>query len=168
MGANHDLAAADLGRGRKLGLFDQAKQRVEFSVGVGRGGSGETRAGFFKGAFDAGAVKRLQKIVHSVDLKGADGVSVVGGGEDDLGKRRSIVDKPFEHPEAVQARHLHIKEDDVGSMGLNQVDGFNAVRPKTHDLDVCGSLDQVLELLAGERLVVDDEDAERHLVIVGA
>jgi hypothetical protein len=63
------------------------------SAGVGGGGlpvgGGDAGADLFDGLEDALAVEGLQQVVDGVDLEGADGVLVEGGGEDDLGQRSS-------------------------------------------------------------------------------
>ena len=88
-GAEDDLAGGGGARWRwgfgGLGgyEFEEGVELVE-GVGVG-GGGGEAGAGLGDGLGDAVAVEGLEEVVDGVDLKGADGVVVVGGGEDDLG-----------------------------------------------------------------------------------
>ena len=70
--------------------------------------------------------------------------------------------QPLEHGKTVQARHLHVEEDQVGTMFLDQVDGFDSVGSLGDHIHAAHGFEQVLELVAGQLFVVDDERGERH------
>ena len=71
----------------------------------------------------------------------------------------------FEDAEAVEAGHLDIEEDDVRGVEADEVDGLDAVGAGGEDFDLGGGVEEVLELLAGERFVIDDEGAEHGVRI---
>ena len=78
-------------------LLEEAEEGVELGVGGGGrlGGRGDAGAGLFEGLEDAGAVEGLEQVVDGVDLEGADGVLVEGGGEDDLRHADGFVERAF-------------------------------------------------------------------------
>ena len=47
-------------------------------------------------------------------------------------------------------------------MLLDEVDGLNAVRSLGNDIDAADGVEQVLELVAGQLFVVDDERGDGH------
>ncbi len=138
-------------------------------AGFERGGGGfgtvveHAGAGAFNGLEDAGAVERLEQVIDGVHVEGADRVLVVGGGEDDERQviEAAMVDEVLEDGEAVEARHLDVEEDDVGLVLFDELDGFNAVGAFGEDFDVADGLEQVLQLFAGQLLIVDDESRHR-------
>ena len=65
----------------------------------------------------------------------------------------------FEDAEAVEAGHLDVEEDDIVSVEIDQFHGLDTIGSCAYDLDVAGGFEEVLEFLAGEGFVVDDEDA---------
>jgi hypothetical protein len=71
-----------------------------------------------------------------------------------------LVEQLLEDGEAIEAGHLDVEEDDVGLVGADEVDGFDAVGALGEDFDAAGGLEQVEQLLAGEGFVVDDEGGE--------
>ena len=106
---------------------------------------------------DALAVEWLEQIVDCVDLKGADGVLVEGGGEDDLRQRHLAVEQFFEDGESVEAGHLDVEEDDVGLVGADELYGFDAVGALRENFDSAGALEEILQLLTCEGFIIDDE-----------
>ena len=159
-GADDDLAGGWFGW-RGAGL-DEAEEGVETGVGCGVGAVGQPGFHLLHRLQHALAVEGLQQVIDGVDLKGADGVLVEGGGEDDLREAGLLVEEFFEDGEAIEAGHLDVEEDDVGLVGADEVDGLDAVGALGEDLDAFGGLEQVEELLAGEGFVVDDEGGEGH------
>ena len=61
-----------------------------------------------------------------------------------------------------RARHLHVEEDDVVRELARQLDRLGGARRLTDDLHVRVRLEQVAELRARRRLVVDEQRAHRH------
>jgi len=120
-------------------------------------------AGAFDGLEDAGAVEGLKQVVDGVHVKGADGVLVVGGGEDDQGQalEATVVDKVFQNGEAIEAGHLDIEEDHVGLVLFDELDGFDAVGSLGENFDTADGLEQILQLFASQLLIVDDESRHR-------
>ncbi len=123
---------------------DEAEQGVKLGGGS-RGSAGWLRIqgiaggrckGFVEGAEDAFAIEGLEQIVDGVDLKGADGVLIVGGGEDDLGQGGALLEQFLQHSEAVEAGHLDVEEDEVGLVGADEFDGFDAVDAGGENLGV--------------------------------
>ena len=121
---------------------------------------------------EAGAVKGLEEVVNGVDVKGADGVLVIGRGEDDLGERVGFlaggeaglvaVKQALDDGESVEAGHLDIEKNQVRMVLLDEVNGFNAVGSLGEDFDASDFVEEEAELVAGQLFVVDDEGGERH------
>jgi len=63
---------------------------------------------------------------------------------------------------AVKTRHPYVHEDDVRSPVPGEVDGAAAVLRLADNDQVVGSGDDAAETHAHQRLVVGDEDADRH------
>src|SRR5690348_3033680 len=82
--------------------------------------------------------------------------------ENDLRQLQFFLDDFFEDAEAVEAGHLHVEEDEVGRVLLDQVHGFEAVLPLSDERDFWKRLQQVGELLARGLFVVDDERVDGH------
>ena len=161
LGADDDLSGLDARGGLGLDLFlHELEEGIEFGFAGGLGRGGDAGAGLVEGEGDAGAVEGLEQVVDCIHLEGADGVLVEGGGEDDLGEAGGGVEELFDDGEAIEAGHLDVEEDDVGGVGADEVDGFDAVGALGEDVDVAGVFEEVEELLAGEGLVVDDDGVE--------
>ena len=104
---------------------------------------------------------RLEQVVERVHLERPHGVLLVGRDEDDSRcvRRR---ERP-RHVEAVHAGHLHIEQDEIGTMVRDGRDGPLAAVGLRDHLDQ-GVLAEEAEQLAPRRsLVVDDEDPQRRL-----
>ena len=82
---------------------------------------------------------------------------VVRGGEDDLG----IVVDGREDLEPRHGRQAHVEEDEVGPQPVDLRDGGRAVGGLADALDPPDAFEQGTELLASERLVVDDQRGRR-------
>ena len=67
-----------------------------------------------------------------------------------------------EHAEAVEARHLHVEQDQVGLLLGDRLDRLEAVAALADDLDVRLVLQPVAHPLAGQRLVVHDQSPDLH------
>jgi hypothetical protein len=68
--------------------------------------------------------------------------------------------QPRERREAVEARHLHVEEDEIERLGL---EGAQGARPVVHRGDVvAGLLEPFLEHPAEAVFVVGDENARGH------
>jgi hypothetical protein len=107
---------------------------------------------------EAVVVERLEQVVERVHLEGAQRVLVVGGDEHD-DRHRARSDR-LHHVEAAHLRHVHVQEHDVGPRARHQLLGLRAGAGPDHgDLRIAGQVE--LHGLAGQRLVVDDEDADQ-------
>ena len=109
-------------------------------------------------ALEALAVERLQQVVERLDLEGAQRVLIVGGHEHD--RRHALGADRLNHLEAVELRHVHVEEHEIGRLGEDGLDGFDAVPGFADHLDVRFRTEQRFHPLARERLVVDDERAD--------
>lgn len=113
------------------------------------------------GLREARRLQRLDQIVEGVGLERLDGEFVVRSHEDH--ERHSVDHVRADHAEAVQVRHLHVQEDEVGTQELERVQGF-AARATFPDHDDIGVLAEHLpDAAPGQRLIVDDQHPEvRH------
>ena len=57
---------------------------------------------------------------------------------------------------------MHVEEDQIRRVLLDQVDGFDAILALRHHLHVIQRLQQIRQLVAGQLLVVNNEGGERH------
>ena len=113
------------------------------------------------GLRDSFLVERLQQVVDGVDFKSLHRILVERGGKDDLRHRHFAVEQLLDHPKAVESRHLHIEEDEVGRQFLNQVDGLDAVLALRDHIDV-DFFQQVGEFVACQLFVIDNDCRNRH------
>src|ERR1043166_3920660 len=82
-------------------------------------------------------------------------------GGDKYDRRRQIVfSQSFDDTKAIEQRHLHVEKYKIRT-GLN--DRFDSVAPVSRfadDLNVTGLSELVSQTAAGDRLVVNDQDAD--------
>ena len=83
---------------------------------------------------------------------------VVRGDEHDGG----LLVEELEHLEAVQLRHLHVEEEDVGRELRDRLHRLEAVRALADDHDLGIALQLLPQRAARELLVVDDEGRHAH------
>ena len=102
----------------------------------------------------------LEQIIQGVDLKGPDGVFVVGRDEDDLGLHVGF----FQQVEPGVARHLDVQKDDVRIQPLDGLDGRGNVVGLPDDRDVVVSAEKGDQVLAGQPFVVDDESVKGFFI----
>jgi hypothetical protein len=57
---------------------------------------------------------------------------------------------------------LHVEENEIGIVLLDEVDGFDAVLTLCDHVDVTYTLEQEGQLVAGKLLVVNDEGGKGH------
>ncbi len=74
-----------------------------------------------------------------------------------MGHADGLVEELLDDGEAIEAGHLDVEEDDVGLVGTDEVDGFDAVGALGYDVDAVGAFKEIEEFLARERFVVDDD-----------
>ena len=154
-----DDEALGLGLARcPLGSIEEPEQGVNLRLGQRAGGvAGHAAADALDSLLDAGAVKGLEQIIDGVHVKGADGVLVISGGEDDLGHglgipaglRLALFEEALDGGEAIEAGHLDVEEDEVGVVLGNEVHGLDAVAALGEHVDAADLIEEVLELFAG-------------------
>ena len=98
-----------------------------------------------QGLADSVGIEGLEEVVGSVYVKGADGVLVVGSGEDELGEAGElvVVNELLDDGKAVHSGHLDVEEDEFGLVLLDELDGFNAVAALGKHIDATGCVQQV-------------------------
>src|SRR5581483_2901710 len=120
------------------------------------GGLGDLGAGAFLGAgeggFEAVGPVGLEQVIGGVDLEGAQGVLIVGGGEDD----GHVAANQFKNFETIELGHLDIEEEQVGLALGDSLDCLEAVGAFGDDLDFGMMREHLAEDGAGEFFVVDD------------
>ena len=110
---------------------------------------------------EALAVERLEQVVERVDVEGAQRVVIEGGHEDD--ERHARGADGFDDFEAAGAGHLHVEKDEVRLQASDGVDRVGAGGALGDELQPVFRREQRAQPLAGQRLVVGDEDA--HLAV---
>jgi hypothetical protein len=100
---------------------------------------------------------------------------IEGSGEDELrqgheiffaagfcGFRTIAIDEPLNDGEPVLAGHLHVEKDEIGMVFVDEIDGLNAVRALGNDIYIPDGIEQVLELVASQLFVIDNERGDGH------
>ncbi len=143
LGADDD--ATGLGFGGLGAGLDDAQEGVELGVagGVAGGGFGAAGADFVDGLEDAGAVEGFEEVVDGVEFEGSHRVLIVGGGKDDVRQGDLFSDEALEDGEAIEAGHLDVEEDDIGLVGADKLDGFDAIATLGDYFDALGGLEEV-------------------------
>ena len=120
-----------------------------------------SRAGLVERGAQLLGADRLQQIGDGLGLEGLQRVFVEGGDEYHrrrLGQRGELA-RDFE---AVDARHAHVEQHDVGLQPVADLERALAVLGLAGDLETPDLLQHGAQPLARRRLVVDDEHAETH------
>ena len=95
----------------------------------------------------------LDQVVKGVDLEGLVAVALVGGGEDERGARIHVLDALC-GLHAVELGHIHVQEDDVRPLLLEEAQALLAVLRLAHDLEPLRALDELAQDQAHAGLVV--------------
>ena len=104
-------------------------------------------------------VERLHEIVHGREVERLQRIPIVGRDED---RRRHVIRAHLTHDvEARLPRHLHVEKHEIRVERAHGLDRRGAVVHARDDLHVLLRAQQILHALAGKRLVVDDQDANR-------
>ena len=105
---------------------------------------------------------RFHQIIDRIDLKGTNGVAIVGGNEDD--SRRPLVRRErCKYLERADRRHLDIEKNDRRTKQSNHIDCVRTVRAFGNDRDIRFGLKQRSKPFTRKRLVVDDDRSQvRH------
>jgi len=87
---------------------------------------------------------------------------IEGGGEDDVRDFEFALDKFLEDAEAVEAGHLDVKEDEIGIVFLDEVNGVEAIFALSEEIDFREGFKEEGEFVAGGLFVVDDDGVDGH------
>ncbi len=90
-------------------------------------------------------------------------VVVVHAQDEDLDRGVALLDVA-RRLEAVHARHDHVHEHDVGTQGLDLLEGLTSVAGLADDDDLALVGEQRAHALAKDRVVVNQQDADRSPV----
>jgi hypothetical protein len=146
-----------------LGVTEQSELGDELFEALGRADVGvDFLAGALDGLCDAGLVEGFQYVVDGIDVEGLNGVVVEGGGEDDVRYLELAFDELFEDAEAIEAGHLNVEEDEVRTVFLDEIDGFDAVFALGQEIDFGEGFEEEGEFLASRFFVVDDDGGDGH------
>ena len=120
--------------------------------------SSNLRHRHLEGRHQVGLGERLDEVGHRAGVPGPlDQLALGEGGEYDDGREPCCRDA-FRRGDAVQARHLHIEDDQVRAMLLRQRDRLLTVGGFGDD-DVALFFEHLLEVEPDQRLVLGDHDA---------
>ncbi len=141
------------------GAGDAREQRDQLLAVLQRPALRELVAHVRERALEPLVHQRLQQVVERVRVEGVDRVAVEGGHEYD--HRHAGLRDAAQHLESVDARHLDVEEHEVRRVRGDRVDRLAPVRALRDDLEVVESAQAELEPAPRERLVVDDDCADR-------
>src|SRR5262249_54062008 len=119
-----------------------------------------SRAG--DGFRNARLVKWLQNIIDGVHIEGLHRVMIERRCKHHVRNAEFALDKLFQNAKAIQPRHLHIQEDKVGGMFLDEIDGVHAVLALADDVDFGKTLQQIGQFFAAGLLMIEDDGVELH------
>ena len=100
--------------------------------------------------------ERLQQVVDGVHLEGAQRVLIVGGDED----HGDVAADQLEHLEAVELRHLHVEQQQIGLQLGHRLDRLEAVGALGDDLDAGIAARYSRSTAARQLFVVDNRDPQ--------
>ena len=106
---------------------------------------------------------RLEQVIDGVEVEGLHGVIVEGGREDHGGRAGQAAEMAGEF-DAVHARHADVGEHDIDRLAFEEFEGRHAVGGFARDDvgQVAGDVaEQGAQALAGQRLVIDEQDFQR-------
>ena len=103
------------------------------------------------------AVERLQQVVECMDVERLERVLVEG--RDEHEERQRFAAEGRDDVEPAGARHLDVEEDEIGLRAADRVDRVEAVLALGDHLESLLPVKEHPQPLAGERLVVRDDDA---------
>ena len=101
--------------------------------------------------------ERLHEIAEDAGLDGARHELVLSVRREHHDRDRSLVQDPPRGLDAVEARHLHVHDREIGLLRAGELDRLLAVARLGANLEAC-ALEQVLEIETNDRLVFGDED----------
>ena len=105
----------------------------------------------------------LQKEAGCSGAQRGEGVLVeVEGGQDEHPRVREFLGDPAGGLDAVGAGHADVHQDDVGPQPAGQLQGLGAVRRLADRVHVGLGVEDHAERQAQQRLVVGEQDADRH------
>src|SRR5215469_760563 len=105
--------------------------------------------------------ERLQQIIHGVDFEGPQRMLVVSGYK--YHGHGVGVAEQFQHFKAVELRHLHVEEEQVGLQLRHHLHSVKAVATFADDLHLGMRLQHLAQNLPRQVLVLDNEGADLFL-----
>jgi hypothetical protein len=136
---------------------------VASAVPVGPAGSAWARAADdarrSRARPSASARRSRQQVVHRVHHERAQGVLVVRGAEDH-DRRPRLTGDQLQHLEAIELRHLHVEEHQVGPLLGDRLHRLEAVRGLPDHLDALVGAEVLAQQRARRGFVVHEQDAQ--------
>ena len=125
-------------------------------------GDGAQAAEFLERAFELFGLDGLEQVIDGVGFEGAQGMLIVGRGEDYEG----LDGQTREEFEAVDARHLDVEEEHVDRCveDVERRDGCSGIRRGADDLELREMREQSPQAFDGEGFVVDKVGAQRRRI----
>src|ERR1700722_3733854 len=107
--------------------------------------------------------KRLQQIIHRVDLEGAECVAIVGCREDDARQAGIIVSRERANDvEPIHVRHSDIEKKKIRFGGANKIDRLRRSSAFAYDFDLGYLSEELPQLLACKNLVICNYSLNHH------
>src|SRR5690242_14603847 len=106
------------------------------------------------------SIKRLQQVVQSIHIKCLDGVFVKCRRK--YHSRQPGWSDGIQDFKAVAIGYANVEEHQIGNQARDGPARIVPVSTFCNDLEVCMLLEESANLLSGKRLVIDDEDTNRH------
>src|SRR6266566_7037375 len=110
---------------------------------------------------EADVVYGLEQVVEGAELERRYRV-VVEGCHEDHGRHLVCTDLG-DDIEPVQFRHLDVEENEIGLVRADSSDGLQSVLTLSHDLNIGYACQKCAQTLAGQRLIVDYENAKHSV-----
>ena len=141
-------------------LFHQPQQSIQLRpVSATRrlGRSSQPRLRLLDRLHHPLSIERLQQIIDRIHLERAHSILVERRRKHHLGNRHLAVQQLLQHAKSVQTRHLNIQKHQVRLMRPDQFNRLDSIGSLRENFDSTSSLQQILQLLPGQRFVIDDE-----------
>ncbi len=113
-------------------------------------------------AGEATPFDRFKNVVDGVHFKCLHGVIVERGRENNLRKLSFAIHQPLDYAETIESRHLHIEENKVRRMFLDEREGFDSIFPLANQMHFGKLLQQVRQFIACRLFVVDNQRINQH------
>ncbi len=104
---------------------------------------------------------RLQQVIERLQPERLHRILIVGGRHHEIGQRHALLAQLADHAHAIEPRHLHVEEHEVGLEVGNQLYRLQAIGRRGDHLDVGKFLQQIRQFVGSQLFVVRQDCGDR-------